>query len=325
MNKLYHTKKNKKLIGRFTKKNNNGKNQIIYLGHRTNINNLGRILETGNLYTAFERKYYDIKYEGILSSTNDKIFKNKNKISMEYFKFEYPGIYMSYYSNDIIKNKKPYDIEIMFGVELLEQKNYHLNLIDHNGYIMENLTFSDYNIDKLPNLGRVNNFYKSDGYNNEIIFHDKININLITKIYCSNKENYDNVINLINANDKINKNYTNIVELHYKYPTAKLHISNDKLSYIDKNILPCFVFYSGLGYSGIKQAYYPHKNKFNSSLEFCKQIARVANVSDDILKKIKTPKDMEKYMETHKLYDYYFHNRDKQNFTEMQKLFNFSK
>ena len=92
--------------------------QILYLGHQTNLNNLEKILESDYLYTSYERKKNNIKYEGIFSMTNKTNFENK-EIPMKHFKGEFPGIYMNYYTKDTLDLKyfMP-NILLVFGREI---------------------------------------------------------------------------------------------------------------------------------------------------------------------------------------------------------------
>jgi len=300
--------------------------QILYLGHQTNLNNLEKILESDYLYTSYERKKFNIKYEGLLSMTNETNFENK-EIPMKHFKGEFPGVYMNYYTKDTISknNFTPY-ILIVFGQELLEQNNYHINLYDHNGKIMENITFPKQNIDKLPNIKDVLDFYDKNnvvGYYNEIVFHDKISTKLITKIWCNSKETYDKITEFITSNKKIKnkKELLDLLEVHYKLPKHNIHIPKSVLSYLDMKSIPYYVFYFDNTYTGVKIPYYPYKTKYYSSLTFCKNIARIANVPDDVLKNIHDIPTLAKYMEKHKLFDYYFHNRHEQNKDVIKKLF----
>lgn len=299
--------------------------QILYLGHQTNIENLESILESEYIYTSYERKKFNVKYTGMLSATNETDFTNK-EIPMKHFKGEFPGVYMNYYTKDIIdyKNMVPF-VLIVFGYELLQQNNWHLNLYDHNGKIMENMTFPKENIDSLPNIKNVLDFYRKevDSYYNEIVFHDKINTNLITKIWCNNHETYKKITHFITSNTKIkNKKYfLDMLDVHYKLPNRKIHIPKPQLSYLDMQSIPYYVFYFDNTYKGVKIPYYPYKTKYFSSLTFCKNIARIANVSDDILKDIHDIPSLVKYMERNKLFDYYFHNRNKQNQEMIKKIF----
>lgn len=302
--------------------------QILYLSHNTSLNNLENILESGYLYTSYERKKLNISYEGVLSMTNERDFTNAKEIPMKNFKGEFPGVFMNYYTKDTLSRQFVPFIALVFGVEILKQNNYHVNLYDHNGKIMEDITFSKENIESMPNIKDVLAFYDKNGINsyyNELVFHDKIDINLLSKIWCNSKETYDKIHNLISKNSKLklkNKKYfLDMLELHTKLPNRKIHIPKPMLSYLDMESLPYYVFYFDNTYTGVKIPYYPYKIKFFSSLTFCKNIARIANVSDDILKDIHDIPSLVKYMERHKLFDYYYHNRDKQNKDMIKKLF----
>jgi len=302
--------------------------QFLYLGHQTTLNNLEKILESDYLYTSYERKKFNIKYEGLLSMANYTNFENK-EIPMKHFRGEFPGVYMNYYTKDTIDktNYTPY-ILLVFGKELLQQHNWHLNLYDHNDKIMENMTFTKTMIEnnKLPDMKDVLEFYDKNnvvGYFNEIVFHDKISMQLITKIWCNSKETYDKIKELINSNKKIKnkKELLDLLEIHYKLQKHNIHIPKTALSHLDFESIPYYVFYFDNTYKGIKIPYYPYKTKFYSSLTFCKNIARIANVSEDVLKNIHDIPTLMKYMEKHKLFDYYSHNRHEQNKDVIMKLF----
>jgi hypothetical protein len=248
---------------------------------------------------------------------------------MKHFKGEFPGVYMNYYTKDTIDktNYTPF-ILLVFGKELLQQNNWHLNLYDHNGKIMENMSFTKPMIEnnKMPDMKDVLEFYDKNNinsYSNEIVFHNGISTKLITKIWCNSKETYNKIRNIISSNTKIKKTneFLNMLEVHYKLPKHKLHISKIKTSYLDMQSLPYHVFYFDNTYTGIKIPYYPYKTKYFSSLTFCKNIARIANVSENILKNIHDIPSLVKYMEKHKLFDYYFHNRHEQNQDIIIKIF----
>ena len=112
-----------------------------------------------------------------------------------------------------------------------------------------------------------------------------------------------------------------MLEIHHKLLKQKIHISKPLLTYLDLDSIPYYVFYFDNTYTGIKIPYYPYKTKFFSSLTFCKNIARIANVSDEVLHDIQDIPSLVKYMEIHKLVDYYYNNRDKQNKEIIKKVF----
>lgn len=135
-----------------------GKDQILFLSHMLPIDNLKSILESGYLYTSYERKEQKIKYTGLLSGL-DKI--NESNLDIKSFRNEFPGIYLTYHSKAYheLYNKSVPFLTLIFGVEILEQNNYHLNLADRNGFICDNLTYFKHNLDKLPDLHEVIKFY----------------------------------------------------------------------------------------------------------------------------------------------------------------------
>lgn len=295
------------------KDDKDGKDQILYISYLTNSNNLENILESEYIFTSYER----IK----------NIYKNRNtnfydSIPLNHFTHEFPGVCMKLCIEDIIKEYPCMDvIELLFGVELLDQHNYHINLYDNKGYISENLTYSKFNIDKLPDISKLyDNNYDMESHYNEIVFHDKISIKLLTGIFCNNEGVYNEIKSIIKYNTKINKNYLNILKLNSNYPENKLHIPKEKQIYLDKTSLPNFVFYFDKEFNDKNQSFY--HEKYINTMEFNKQIARIANIDDKVLETFNDSKELENYMEKKGLFDYYYHNREKQNWLAIKKLFN---
>ena len=73
--------------------------EILYFTHFTNIDNFLSMLKSGYLYTNIERIQNKIKYEGVASAAAKEkmIYKDKD------FSGEFPGIYLSYITENNLK------------------------------------------------------------------------------------------------------------------------------------------------------------------------------------------------------------------------------
>jgi hypothetical protein len=285
--------------------------KILYLTHFTRVENAINIIKSDYLFTNIERMKKNIKYEGVLSQTLNKYNNND-------FTDEFPGIYMSYITESDI-NKLIYEqpvlqiskrIMFVFSKKLLEQKNYHCNIIDHNGHISENLTYFSFNLDKIPNQSDVIKFYETIYGNypgNEIIFHDKISLSALCEIWAFNKETYNELLS------KIPSKYNNLIKIKKKYPKTVKCPANIE---IDTKSLP-FLIDLDFKYSGLHKVIYPYKTKTKSSKSHFIKIAKIAGISDNDINKydLSNPQKLNDYLVKHKLYTYFHENRDKQHFT----------
>jgi hypothetical protein len=284
--------------------------RIFYLTHFTTIQNSINILKLGYLLTNIERINEKVKYQGVLSQTLTKYNNND-------FTDEFPGVYMSYITeSDINKliDEQPVlqfskRIMFVFSKKLLEQKNYHCNIIDHNGHMTENLTYFSFNLDKMPNQSDVIKFYK-DIYRsypgNEIIFHDKISLSALCEIWVFNNETYNELLS------NIPSKYNNLIKIKKKYPKTVNCPANIE---IDTKSLP-FLIDLDFKYSGMHKVIYPYKTKTKSSKSHFKKIAKIAGISENDINKydLSDPQKLDDYLVKHKLYSYFHENRDKQNF-----------
>lgn len=93
--------------------------------------------------------------------------------------YEFPGVYMSLITSDNIKKIKLYygKYALFFSIKLLEQRNWHLNIKDHNGFVSEFNTFFPWNLDKGLEAMKKQKFD-----HNEVVFHDPIPMKYLCKI-----------------------------------------------------------------------------------------------------------------------------------------------
>jgi hypothetical protein len=135
---------------------------------------------------------------------------------------QYPGVYFSLITSDnfeteVLFNKKYY---LLFSLELLKQKNFHINIKDTNGIISEFNTFFYWQlneaIDKINMDSRTNKKTM-----NEVVFHDSINMKHLCKV----------------------------IENTFETNLPKLEMRND--TPIDTSLLPCYCYYNDSLYTGI--------------------------------------------------------------------------
>lgn len=87
---------------------------------------------------------------------------------------QFPGVYFSLITKNNRENEHlySYDNILIFSKKLLEQRNYHINIRDYNGWINENNTYFSWELDKA--VQKINNYANPIG--NEVVFHDPISM-----------------------------------------------------------------------------------------------------------------------------------------------------
>jgi hypothetical protein len=92
---------------------------------------------------------------------------------------QFPGVFFSLITKHNIHTEPLYSYAniLIFSKKLLEQKNYHINIRDYNGWINETNTYFSWELDKAVN--KINNIDNLIG--NEVVFHDSISM----KYLCS--------------------------------------------------------------------------------------------------------------------------------------------
>ena len=187
------------------------------IAHHTTLENLHKIIEHRYIYTEYERHQMRIDNKGVYAYTEFN-FDNDYEVVAG----QYPGTYMNliYILKEFILGKN--NVLIIFPLDLLQQKNWHLNLVDRNGTIGYDTYFHN-NIHEIPDINSIKEFYQDYYIGNEIVFHDKINIS--------------NCIDIIGCDLKI----------------------DHKLN-LDLISLPCYLYYSDDHYGGIDIKYLNKEN-----------------------------------------------------------------
>jgi hypothetical protein len=110
---------------------------------------------------------------------------------------QFPAVFFSLITKNNIQTEPLYshDNILIFSKKLLEQKNYHINIRDYNGWINETNTYFSWELDKAVKI--INNFHNSIG--NEVVFHDSISMKyLISYIKSGSNKVLPNNIDFIN-------------------------------------------------------------------------------------------------------------------------------
>ncbi len=99
--------------------------------------------------------------------------------NIENAEHQFPGVFFTLITKHNIRNEPlfSYDNILIFSKKLLEQKNYHINFRDYNGWINEENTYFHWELDKA--VYKINNTENTIG--NEVVFHDSISM----KYLCS--------------------------------------------------------------------------------------------------------------------------------------------
>lgn len=117
----------------------------------------------------------DIYY--LIHCTNNPYYNNFDCLNTSNdYERKFPGVYFSLVTKWNLESEIFHlgDTMLLFSVELLQQKNYHINCIDMNGIISEHNTYFPWEMDKFLKLCRENNKIKSHRCYNEVVFHDPI-------------------------------------------------------------------------------------------------------------------------------------------------------
>lgn len=264
---------------------------IKYLSHSTSLVNLERIVKNQYLYTTYERQLMNNSASGLgLYQKMDNMYDLN----------EFPGIFMSWHTG---KNMVFGNINLIFGGDLLKmQKNYHLNLVDRNGFFTESLTYFPEDFKNIP-IEEAHTFWDNLGVSymfNEVIFHDKIHIDLIRFIWFADKNQLKEAKQMLPASIAIKcmmqpKN----IDIQVKTP-------KEALNKVDRTSDAIRVFSSDERYDGVKIPLFLPNNKtirYKSSLCYVKNIARTAGVSKEVLQKFHTKEAVEIHLEMNGYYD----------------------
>lgn len=154
---------------------------IIGLLHNTDFKNITSILESGYLYTDFERHTLKIKSSGF------SYFEEDAPID---YTGQYPGVYFAPLTVNMLPMDDVPDLEInysfgpiylVFSVALLEREDYHINERDSNGV----LYYGSYDASYLDNNELFLDFEDFP----EVVFHNKVSLEYLQQLWVETEEN----------------------------------------------------------------------------------------------------------------------------------------
>lgn len=208
------------------------------LYHETNREGFQKIMHSGKLMTGAD-------------------LNNKGLYANNFGSGGFPGVYLSLlYDKQKLKLEEDDGIILVFPIELLlKQHNYHYNLIDKNGTCGYD-TYHSHNIHEAPHPEKleefcskqINKFTKRQKKwpGNEVVFHDSIDIRLLSCICVPNDAHgISSRYNIININD-----FTNLTPIK-----CKTH----QIKYLNTTALPVLVTLSDIEYSGVEYGFYNKK------------------------------------------------------------------
>jgi len=121
--------------------------------------------------------------------------KELNPSKIENANHQFPGVFFSLITKKNIRTEPLYSHEniLIFSKKLLEQKNYHINFRDYNGWINEKNTYLSWELEEA--VKRINNNENNIG--NEVVFHDSISMEYLC-LYIKSGSNKDLPIKIDN-------------------------------------------------------------------------------------------------------------------------------
>lgn len=153
--------------------------------HVLRIETIPSLLKHNKLMTGIERCEQNVKARGLYWTE-----EQTNCKSIIYTKpGQYPGIYLNGMPVHEAGLDNIYTAMIVFPVDILQQNNWHFNVIDQNGYINQN-TYCKNTMHLIPDLEKVETFFRNTGQGfpgNELVFHDGLPLGLASGIYVIDK------------------------------------------------------------------------------------------------------------------------------------------
>ena len=191
---------------------------------------------------------------------NTKQYVNLDPSPLEDVDHQFPGVYFTLITKQNRHREPLYypDNVLIFSKKLLEQKNWHINMNDYNGFINEENTFFSWQLDKA--VEKINKMAasKKSYVGNEVVFHDPVPI----KFLCLYIQNYNISEKLISDKPKPFEHSGLFL------PTSEMYNDQEPdMSKIPFYCVPCEDNYTGSG-------------KFKtSSREFYKKMAEMCGIT----------------------------------------------
>ena len=167
------------------------KGHILALKHVTQYPALVSILKTGLL----TKKDIDDRRITVTTGMTTSDFGD--------YSDQFDGVYFTPLFDDLIGTPidvfDEYWVILVFSPILLERSDYHLNLADQNGYLLDN-SFGPNHLSEMYQARMDGSFaYFDNSDMNEVIFHNSIPSNFIEEIYigAENQDQYDERLSIV--------------------------------------------------------------------------------------------------------------------------------
>lgn len=210
---------------------------------------------------------------------------------------QFPGVYFSLITKDNINSERLYagKYVLIFSYKLLNQKNYHINIHDNNGFITETNTYYPWNIkdavDKIASMKKTTN---------EVVFHDPISMK-----YCCREIEIPS-----------GKELAKLPDNEYEYYLSNSYLPKERICCGSKPDMSKEPFYC---YPQDEEDYKEDNTNIDETLSssnnFLRTMAKVCNI-DTKLEKTKLVNEIKNKV------SYLYNNRNKQNIQPLKDFTN---
>lgn len=272
-----------------------GFEEIRYLAHNTSIRNLAGIVRDGALLTEYD------------------VWRRKKRAGTSAFQLSdaFPGVYMSWHLGGERVSLFFGAVALIFGRDLVRrQRNFHLNLADKNGYLIEQGTFFQGD-EAVPSLAAAREFMLKHGdpiaqyAHNEVVFHDSVPFGLCEAILVAGGGEKLAEVKAMLPPDLAAK----VRRIGEEWMPTRA-VTTKRPDLLDTTSPPCQVFYSDVRYSGIPTALprfdasgaVQARPRYRSGVRFVREIAKRAGVDAMTVARLGTSEKIEAFMEKKGVY-----------------------
>jgi hypothetical protein len=211
--------------------------QVRFLTHQTRSEWLPSIFGSGSVMTAYDRWKSGVR---AWNMSAPEAARKRFAVGAEF-----PGVFMSWHLGGercLVAG----DVVMVFPRDLLlEQRNFHLNVCDKNGFFIEGGTFfgGDAGVPDLAATRRGKGEEGDDGEMNEVVFHDSVPARLCVKMYCADPEK---------ARRALPSWWKGrVLAMPDRFPSRPVGLPRGLRGLLDRESMPCRVFLTDINYTGI--------------------------------------------------------------------------
>lgn len=222
---------------------------MIAIVHTTYAENLPELFRTGRLMTPLERFERRVDARGVMS-VEDIDF---GQSSYAFGRHQFPGVYFDVIPSGVAASVGGWwgkgTVKLVFPVDLLDQENWHLNLVDQNGFINRN-TYVRETLHAIPDLQKfADDFKKAQGFypGNELIVHDGVSMGLLHAIWVRDAAAKAEVEKLVPSSSSVRVSVAKSVPKKPVVATAE-----QRRRYLDLESKPVLGYFLDANYTGIK-------------------------------------------------------------------------